>query len=79
MLVGQVEFRRELLWRIGAVGFAGAGAVARTWGDFDNTQAEPGGLRPSVRSRQAKPHQLALRLCVGDNSKASYVSLGEAF
>ncbi len=80
MLVGQVEFRRELFWRIGAVAFAGAGAVAHTWGDFNDTQAEPGG-GVGLRFVLAKRNHINLRFdyAWGNNSKASYVSLGEAF
>jgi len=43
MLVGQAEYRRELFWRVGAVAFAGAGAVAPTSAEFGNTDPEPGG------------------------------------
>jgi len=80
MLVGQVEFRRELFWRIGAVAFAGAGAVAHTWRDFNDTQAEPGG-GVGLRFVLAKRNHINLRFdyAWGSNSKASYVSLGEAF
>lgn len=41
MLVGQAEYRRELFWRLGAVAFAGAGAVGSSFTSFGN--AEPGG------------------------------------
>ena len=78
MIVGQAEYRRELFWRLGAVAFAGAGAVGKTFGNFGDT--EPGGgfgLRLTV----AKRYHTNLRFdyAWGDNSRASYVSLGEAF
>ncbi|MEZ2346986.1 BamA/TamA family outer membrane protein [Terriglobus sp. RCC_193] len=80
MLVGQMEFRRELFWRIGATAFAGAGAVAHDWGGFSNSQAEPGGGL-GLRFILAKRNHINLRMdyAWGDSSHAAYVSLGEAF
>jgi outer membrane protein assembly factor BamA len=78
MLVGQAEYRRELFWRIGAVAFAGAGAVGKTFGDFGS--AEPGG-GVGLRFLLAKRYHVNLRadFAWGDNSHAAYVFLGEAF
>lgn len=78
MLVGQAEYRRELFWRLGAVAFAGAGAVGKTFGDMGS--AEPGG-GIGVRFVMAKRNHINLRadFAWGDNSHATYVSLGEAF
>jgi Omp85 superfamily domain len=80
MLVGQAEYRRELFWRLGAVAFAGAGAVAHTWGGFGDTDAEPGG-GAGLRFVLAKRNHINLRAdyAWGNNSKAAYISLGEAF
>lgn len=80
MLVGQMEFRRELLWRIGVTAFAGAGAVAHDWGGFGNSEAEPGGGF-GLRFILAKRNHINLRFdyAWGDSSHAAYVSLGEAF
>jgi len=80
MLVGQMEFRRELFWRVGAVAFAGAGAVAHNWSDFSKSEAQPGGGF-GIRLVLAKRNHINLRadFAWGNNSKASYVSLGEAF
>ena len=80
MLVGQAEYRRELFWRIGAVAFAGAGAVAPNWGGFDNTEAHPGGGL-GLRFLLAKRNHINLRFdyAWGENSRATYVSIGEAF
>jgi outer membrane protein assembly factor BamA len=78
MLVGQAEYRRELFWRLGVVAFAGAGAVGKTFSQFGN--AEPGGGF-GARFVLAPKNHLNLRAdyAWGDNSKAFYVSLGEAF
>jgi hypothetical protein len=80
MLVGQVEFRRELIWRLGCAAFAGAGAVAHTWGDFGDTEAEPGG-GIGLRFVLAKRNHINLRAdyAWGDRSKATYLNIGEAF
>lgn len=78
MLAGQMEYRRELFWRLGAVAFAGAGAVGKTFGDMGN--AEPGGGL-GLRFMLAKQNHINLRAdyAWGDSSHATYVSLGEAF
>lgn len=75
MLVGQAEYRRELFWRLGAVAFAGAGAVGSSFGN-----AEPGGGL-GLRFVLAKRNHINLRAdyAWGNNSHASYVSIGEAF
>lgn len=80
MLVGQMEFRRDLFWRIGATAFAGAGAVAHNWGGFGDSKAEPGGGF-GLRFILAKRNHINLRAdyAWGDSSHAAYVSLGEAF
>jgi len=80
MLVGQAEYRRDLFWRVGAVAFAGAGAVAPTWAEFGNTDPEPGGGF-GLRFVLAKGNHINLRtdFAWGENSRATYVSVGEAF
>jgi outer membrane protein assembly factor BamA len=80
MLVGQAEFRRELFWRLGAVAFAGAGAVAHTWGGFDDAEVKPGGGL-GLRFVLAQRNHINLRAdyAWGDRSKATYISIGEAF
>lgn len=80
MLVGQAEYRRELFWRFGAVAFAGAGAVAQTWGGFDNAEAKPGGGF-GLRFVLAKQNHINLRAdyAWGEGVHATYISLGEAF
>jgi hypothetical protein len=80
MLVGQAEFRRELFWRVGAVAFAGAGAIAHSWDDFGNSQAEPGGGF-GLRFVLARRNHINLRADYswGNGTTATYVSIGEAF
>lgn len=78
MLVGQAEYRRELFWRIGVVAFAGAGAVVKTFDNFGDP--EPGGGL-GLRLLVAKKNHINLRIdyAWGNNSHATYVSVGEAF
>jgi outer membrane protein assembly factor BamA len=80
MLVGQVEYRRDLFWRLGAVAFAGAGAVAHTWGDFGDAEPKPGGGL-GLRFVLAKQNHINLRAdyAWGDGTRATYISVGEAF
>jgi hypothetical protein len=80
MLVGQAEYRRDLFWRLGAVAFAGAGAVAHTWGGFGDTEPKPGGGL-GLRFILAKKNHINLRAdyAWGQGTHAAYISLGEAF
>jgi len=80
MLVGQVEYRRDLFWRIGAVGFFGAGEVAEKFSDFIAKNILPGGGL-GVRFQLAKQNHINLRFdyAWGKDSSAFYVSLSEAF
>jgi outer membrane protein assembly factor BamA len=59
MTVGQAEYRRELFWRLGAVAFAGVGAVGKTFDDFGSP--EPGG-GAGLRLTLAKSYHVNLRI-----------------
>jgi outer membrane translocation and assembly module TamA len=80
MLVGQVEYRRELWWRFGAVAFAGAGQVGPTFGDFQGSNTRPGG-GVGLRFAVAPKNHINLRVdySVGQGSHAWYVGVAEAF
>jgi hypothetical protein len=80
MLVGQVEYRRELFWRFGAVGFLGAGQVAETFGNFSTDQIKPGGGF-GLRFLLARENKVNVRIdyAWGKDSSALYIGLGEVF
>ncbi len=80
MLVGQVEYRREIWWRFGVTAFVGAGQVASTFTDFKGSNTLPGG-GAGVRFLLAKKNHINLRLdySVGQGSHAWYMGMGEAF
>ncbi len=80
MIVGQVEYRRELFWRVGATGFFGLGEVAKTFSDFNKRSLLPGGGL-GARFLLAKQNHINLRVdyAWGEGSSALYVSLAEAF
>jgi outer membrane protein assembly factor BamA len=80
MLVGQVEYRRELFWRIGAVGFFGAGEVAKEFSKFNARSILPGGGL-GLRITLAKQNHINLRIdyAWGKDSTAFYVGVVEAF
>lgn len=80
MLTGQAEFRRELFWRLGAAIFFGMGEVARTFGEFNGSNVVPGG-GIGLRYDLAKKNHLNLRAdyAWGKDSRAFYMSIGEAF
>lgn len=80
MIVGQAEYRLQLPWRFGAVGFMGAGEVADEWSHFTTEDILPGGGL-GLRFLLAKSNRLNMRFdyAWGKDSSAWYISLGEAF
>ena len=80
MLVGQAEYRLDLPWRFGLVGFFGAGEVARKWEDFNTENILPGGGL-GLRFLLAKMNHINVRVdyAWGKGSQTWYVGLGEAF
>lgn len=76
----QVELRRALGGRFGATAFAGLGGIAPSLSRIGDTKFLPAagfGLR--YRPSKQTPINLRLDLTVGKDSRAVYVSLGEAF
>jgi outer membrane protein assembly factor BamA len=80
MLVGQVEYRRELFWRLGAAGFFGAGEVGRKFSEFNIEDIRPGG-GVGLRFNLAPQNHINLRVdyAWGQNGNVFYLSVGEAF
>jgi len=80
MIVGQVEYRRELPWRFGLAAFFGLGEVADSFGDFNGDDILPGG-GIGVRFLLAEQNHINLRVdyAWGRDSSALYVGLLEAF
>jgi outer membrane translocation and assembly module TamA len=80
MLAAQVEYRRELFWRLGATAFVGTGAASKMFSDLQASDWIPGtGL--GLRLELAKRNHINLRAdyAWGENSHAFYVGVGEAF
>lgn len=75
----QVEYRRDLFWRLGAVVFAGVGSVAPSFGKLGSP------LLPSVgvglRLKASKSHRVnaSFDYAFGDDAQAFYFYIGEAF
>lgn len=80
MVVGQVEYRRELFWRVGAVAYFGAGAVAPSFSDFTTKNVLPGG-GVGIRFTLARQNHINLRVdyAWGQDSNAFYVGVAESF
>lgn len=81
LMASQVEYRMPLFWRLGAVAFLGAGAVAPTLGTFAlrNSKWSLGG---GLRFRLNEAERLNLRADVGlglFDSWGLYVGIAEAF
>ena len=81
LVVAQAEVRFPVIWRFGAVAFAGAGQVARGFSEFGLSSLKPslgGGLRFLV-DRQENVN-LRLDYGIGEAGNTGfYVSFGEAF
>ena len=76
----QVELRQHLIWRLGAVAFAGVGGVAPTLSELSGAQALPSagfGLR--LQPTPKIPVNLAVDYAWGRGSQGLYLSVGEAF
>jgi outer membrane protein assembly factor BamA len=80
MLVFQAEYRVPLLWRVGAVGFAGTGDVAPRGKSFELDEfkySAGAGLRIMMNAQQRI--NLRIDYAFGKDSRGVYVSLFEAF
>jgi outer membrane protein assembly factor BamA len=80
MLVFQAEYRLPLLWRIGAVGFAGVGDVAPDGKSFELNEFKYSagvGLRIAMNTREKI--NLRIDYAFGKDSRGLYISLFEAF
>ena len=80
MLAGQVEYRRELIWRLGTVAYLGAGEVAKSFSEMNWDDILPGG-GIGARFTLSKESHINLRIdyAWGKESSALYVSIMEAF
>ena len=80
MMATQVELRQHLFWRIGAVAFAGVGAVAPDYGQITDARALPsGGVGLRFQPTSKTPVNLSLDYAWGRGSQGLYLYLGEAF
>jgi hypothetical protein len=79
-LSAQVEYRRELFWRVGAVAFIGAGEVGKTFTSFNASDILPGG-GAGLRFTVAKKNHVNLRgdYAWGRGSHGVYIGITEAF
>jgi outer membrane protein assembly factor BamA len=80
MLATQVEYRRELKWRLGVVGFAGVGGVARHWGEFRFDELLPA-AGAGLRFKLDKTNLINYRidLAYGRGGHTLSMSVTEAF
>ena len=80
MLATQLEYRRLLFWRLGAVAFGGVGEVGPTWGQFSATNLLPSG-GGGVRFNLSTKYHVNLRadIAQGRDQHTFSMGLGEAF
>lgn len=79
LAAAQVEYRRDLFWRIGAVAFVGVGGVAPSFDKLGSTLLPAAGL--GLRFRASKQHRVnaSVDFAAGKDSHAFYFYIGEAF
>lgn len=80
LLAVQAEYRRELFWRLGAVGFAGVGTVLPALDEWDDAVAYPSagfGLR--LLLEEENHVNFRVDFAWGRDQSAIYVGVGEAF
>lgn len=75
----QVEYRRDLFWRIGGVVFAGVGGVAPSFEKFGSTLLPAAGVGLRFRASKQHPVNASVDFAVGKDSQAFYFYIGEAF
>ncbi|MBK6724710.1 MAG: BamA/TamA family outer membrane protein [Acidobacteria bacterium] len=71
MFAVQAEYRRELFWRVGVVGFAGIGGVERNWSDFRLDGMLPAG-GAGLRFRLDKKNKINYRIDWGYGRAGSH-------
>ncbi len=80
MFATQVEYRRELPMRLGIVGFAGVGGVAKRWGDFRGDQLLPAaGIGLRFKLDKANHINYRVDLGFGRGGHTLSLSVTEAF
>lgn len=79
MAAVQVEYRRDLFWRLGGVVFAGVGGVAPSFDKFGSALLPAVGI--GLRFKASKQHRVnaSVDFAVGEDSQAFYFYIGEAF
>lgn len=80
MFATQIEYRRELPWRLGLVGFAGVGGVARHWDDFRFEEVLPA-AGVGIRFKLEKENHINYRVDFGFGRSGYTISMSvtEAF
>ncbi len=80
MFAVQVEYRRDLFWRLGATIFAGVGSVAPDFGSFRGDDLLPaGGAGLRFLVSESYGVNVSVDYARGKDSDAIYVRIGEAF
>jgi len=80
LLLGQLEVRQELFWRIGVAAFGSVGQTAKTWGNYGMNRwnyAGGAGLRFTFDTK--KHINVRLDYAVGKDSNGFYIAFNEAF
>lgn len=79
MYAAQVEYRRDLFWRIGAVAFAGVGNVAPSFGELDGKLLPSAGVGLRFKASEQQRVNASIDFAFGEDSQAFYFYIGEAF
>jgi hypothetical protein len=82
LLASQVEYRAPIWWRVGLVGFAGAGQVAPSLGDFTWSGfkvSAGGGVRVNLDPQSGLNIRADYGWAFDTKSGGFYINIGEAF
>lgn len=79
MAAAQVEYRRDLFWRLGAVAFVGVGGISPSIEKFGSTLLPAAGVGLRLRASKAHRVNASVDVAVGQDSQAVYFYIGEAF
>ncbi|MBA4010500.1 MAG: hypothetical protein C0481_01415 [Phenylobacterium sp.] len=79
LVSAQVEYRRDLFWRIGAVAFAGVGGVAPSFDKLGSTLLPAVGVGLRLKASKAHNVNASFDFAFGEDSQAFYFYIGEAF
>lgn len=79
LISAQLEYRRDLFWRLGATAFVGVGGVAPSFDKFGSKLLPAAGVGLRLKASRKNNVNASIDYAVGQDSQAFYFYIGEAF